>query len=47
MLDKNISWKEHIRTVENKPSKNIGLLCKGKKLLDNQSLNISLIFILI
>ena len=47
MLDKNISWKNHIRTVENEPSKNIGLLCKGKNLLDNQSLNISLLFIFI
>ena len=38
MLDGNISWKEHIKTVENKLSKNIGLLCKAKQLLDNESL---------
>ena len=38
MLDENISWKEHIKTVENKLSKNIGLLCKSKQLLDNESL---------
>ena len=38
MLAKNISWKEHIKTVENKLSKNIGLLCKAKQLLDNESL---------
>ena len=38
MLDENILWKEHIKTVENKLSKNIGLLCKSKQLLDNESL---------
>ena len=38
MLDENFSWKEHIKTVENKLSKNIGLLCKTKQLLDNESL---------
>ena len=38
MLDENISWKEHIKAVENKLSKNIGLLCKAKQLLDNESL---------
>ena len=38
MLDKNISWKEHIKAVENKLSKNIGLLFKSKQLLDNESL---------
>ena len=38
MLDENISWKEHIKTVENKLSKNIGLLCKAKELLDDKSL---------
>ena len=35
MLDENISWKEHIKTVENK---NIGFLCKAKQLLANESL---------
>ena len=30
MLDENISWKEHTKTVENKLSKNIGLFCKAK-----------------
>ena len=38
MLDENISHKEHIKTVENKLSKNTGLLCKAKQLLDNESL---------
>ena len=35
MLDENISRKEHIKTVENKLSKNTGLLLKAKKILDN------------
>ena len=26
MLDKNVSWKYHIKTVENKLSKNTGLM---------------------
>ena len=30
MLDENISWKEHIKKVENKLSENIVLLCKAK-----------------
>ena len=38
MLDENISWKEHIKTIENKLCKNIDLLCKAKQLLDNESL---------
>ena len=37
MLDENIPWKEHIKTVENKLSKNTGLLHKSKQLLDNES----------
>ena len=38
VLDQHISWNEHIRIVENKISKNIGLLCKAKYLLDLHSL---------
>ena len=34
MLDEKISWKEHIKTF----SKNIGLSCKSKQLLDSESL---------
>ena len=30
MLDENISWEEHIRTVETKLAKNIGLLYRAK-----------------
>ena len=38
ILDKNISWKYHIKTVENKLSKNIGLFCRAKQCLDETSL---------
>ena len=38
MLDESISWKEHIKRVESKLSKNIGLLCKAKRLLDHEPL---------
>ena len=34
ILDENISWNEHIKTAENKLSKNIGLLCKAKQLFN-------------
>ena len=32
MLDENISWEEHIRSVETKLAKNIGLLYSAKPL---------------
>ena len=38
MLDENITWEEHIRTVENKLAKNIGLLYRAKPLLEEKSL---------
>ena len=38
MLDENVSWRYHIKTVENKLSKNIGLLCRAKQFLDKTSL---------
>ena len=38
MLDENISWVEHIRTVETKLAKNIGLLYRAKPLLEEKSL---------
>ena len=34
MLDKNISWKDHINTIEKKTAKNIALLCRAKPYLD-------------
>ena len=38
MLDENISWVEHIRTVETKLVKNIGLLYHVKPLLEEKFL---------
>ena len=38
MLDENMSWEEHIRTVETKLAKNIGLLYSAKPLLEEKSL---------
>ena len=38
MIDENISWRDHIKTVENKLSKNIGLLYQAKQFLDENSL---------
>ena len=39
-LDKNNSWRYHIKTVEIKLSENIGLLCHAKQFLDKTSLKI-------
>ena len=33
MLDENITWEKHIRTIESKLAKNIGLLYRAKPLL--------------
>ena len=38
MLDENISWEEHIHTVESKLAKNIRLLYSIKPLLEEKSL---------
>ena len=38
MLDEHKSLEEHIRTVETKPAKNIGLLYHAKHLLEEKSL---------
>ena len=38
MLDENISWEKHMRTIESKLAKNIGLLCRAKPLLQVKSL---------
>ena len=45
LLDENISWKNHIRSVEKKLAKNIGLLCRAKYLLDDSSLKNYLLFL--
>ena len=38
MFDENVSWKYHIKSVQNKLLKNIGLLCRAKQYLDETSL---------
>ena len=38
MLDENITWEKHIRTIESKLAKNIGLLYHAKPLLQEKSL---------
>ena len=35
LLDENLSWCEHIRSIENKISRNIGILYKCNKILDS------------
>ena len=37
-LDENLSWKDHIKYIENKVAKNIGLLYRAKLFLDKNSL---------
>ena len=38
LLDENIFWKEHIKYIESKIAKNIGLLYKAKPYIDQHSL---------
>ena len=38
LLDENLSWKNHIKYIENKVAKNIGLLYRAKLFLDKNSL---------
>ena len=38
MIDENITWEDHIHTVEKKFAKNLGLLNQAKHILDNESL---------
>ena len=38
LLDDNLSWKEHIKYLENKIAKNIGLVYRAKPFLDKESL---------
>ena len=40
ILDEIISWKDHIKTAENKLSKYIGLLYLVKQVLDKDSLKL-------
>ena len=38
ILDENVTWKEHIKLIENKTAKNIGILYKAKFLLNQNCL---------
>ena len=38
MLDEHLSWKDHIKIVENKLAKNIGLLYRVNQYLNESSL---------
>ena len=38
LLDNNLSWKEHIKYLENKTAKNVGLMYRTKPFLDKESL---------
>ena len=38
LLEDNLSWKEHIKYLENKITKNIGLMYRAKPFLDEESL---------
>ena len=38
LLDDNLSWKEHIKYLENKIAKNIGFMYRAKSFLDKESL---------
>ena len=38
LLDENLSWKDHIKYIENKVAKNIGFLYRAKLFLDKNSL---------
>ena len=35
LLDENLSWNHHIRSIESKVSRNIGILYKCTKILDS------------
>ena len=46
LIDKHLTWKEHITVTENKASKNLGLLYRARRVLDSaalKNLSISLI----
>ena len=38
MIDENITWEDHMHTIEKKLAKNLGLLYQAKHILDNESL---------
>ena len=38
LLDENLNWKEHIKCIENKIAKNLGLLYKARAFLERNAL---------
>ena len=38
-IDEHPTWKEHFTVIENKVSKNLGLLHRAKRVLDSTTLN--------
>ena len=38
LIDEHLTWKEHITVIENKSSKNLGLLCRARSVLDSTAL---------
>ena len=38
MIDENLTWKTHVELVENKFSKNVGILSKASRYLNSESL---------
>ena len=38
MIDENITWKDHIHTIEKKIAKNLEFLYQAKHILDNEPL---------
>ena len=45
IIDENLTWKNHIEVIENKISKNIGVLYRASHLLDFKNLKIHFSFI--
>ena len=45
IIDENLTWKNNIKVVENKISKNIGVLYRATHLLDFKKLNLYFSFI--
>ena len=47
ILDENMTWKKHIELIENKISKNIGIMYKVKLLLNQNCLKIYIYIFLV
>ena len=40
MVDEHLNWKDHINVIENKLSKNLGLLHKAKQFLNAKAMKV-------